>query len=60
MKKNLVVHFEMPYKDPERVSRFYNKVFGWTMKDAGPSMGNYVVATLPKQIKTTWLKLQEP
>lgn len=44
MSKNPVVHFEMPYKDAKRVSKFYSDVFGWEMNDAGPAMGNYVLA----------------
>ncbi len=44
MSKNPVVHFEMPYKDASRVSKFYNTAFGWEMNNAGDSMGNYVVA----------------
>jgi predicted enzyme related to lactoylglutathione lyase len=43
-KKNPVVHFEMPYKDPKRVSKFYSEVFGWDMQGTGPEMGNYIVA----------------
>lgn len=44
MKPSPVVHFEMPYKDANRVSEFYQSVFGWGMKDAGEQMGHYVVA----------------
>jgi uncharacterized protein len=44
MSKNPVVHFEMPYKDAARVSKFYNDAFGWPMNNAGESMGNYIVA----------------
>ncbi len=44
MKKNPVVHFEMPYKDAKRVSKFYEDAFGWGMQTTGPDMGNYVVA----------------
>ena len=44
MKTNPVVHFEMPYKDAKRVSKFYQSAFGWNMVDAGPDMGGYVVA----------------
>lgn len=43
MKKNPVVHFEMPYKDAQRVSDFYSKAFGWGMQTFA-QMGNYVVA----------------
>jgi predicted enzyme related to lactoylglutathione lyase len=41
---NPVVHFEMPYKDVGRVSKFYQQAFGWSMNDAGENMGGYVVA----------------
>ena len=44
MKKCPVVHFEMPYKDAKRVSKFYGAVFGWGMNDTGAEMGNYVLA----------------
>lgn len=44
MSDNPVVHFEMPYKDNGRVSKFYKSVFGWEMNDMGQSMGNYIVA----------------
>lgn len=44
LKKNPVVHFEMPYKDAKRVSKFYVSAFGWGMNDAGPDMGHYIVA----------------
>lgn len=44
MKKNPVVHFEMPYKDPTRVSKFYEEAFGWQMNNTGEDMGGYVVA----------------
>ncbi|SRR5258708_4282988 len=44
MSKNPVVHFEMPYTDAMRVSKFYNQAFGWGMNDAGADMGNYIVA----------------
>jgi predicted enzyme related to lactoylglutathione lyase len=42
---NSVVHFEMPYKDRERMSRFYEKAFGWHTQDLGEAMGHYVLAT---------------
>ncbi len=45
MKKNPVVHFEMPYENHERLSKFYNKAFGWEMQHTGPEMGDYVLAT---------------
>lgn len=43
-KMNPVVHFEMPYKDPKRLSAFYEHVFGWGMQYL-PDMGSYVLAT---------------
>ncbi len=41
---NPVTHFEMGYNDRERMKSFYEKTFGWQMKQFGPEMGNYVVA----------------
>ena len=43
-KMNPVVHFEMGYKDRERMKKFYETAFGWQMRQMGPEMGNYVVA----------------
>lgn len=39
-----VVHFEMPYKDSVRVSKFYSEVFGWNMNQLGEDMSNYILA----------------
>ena len=41
---NPVVHFEMPYDDAERVSKFYKAAFGWQMKNLGSQMMEYVTA----------------
>ena len=41
---NPVVHFEMPYKDAKRLSKFYSNTFGWIMLYI-PKMGSYVLAT---------------
>jgi predicted enzyme related to lactoylglutathione lyase len=41
---NPVVHFEMPYDDAERVSKFYKAAFGWQMKNLGAQMMDYVTA----------------
>ena len=42
---NPVVHFEMPYDDEARMSKFYEQAFGWQTKALGEAMGNYVLAT---------------
>ena len=42
--ENPVVHFEMPYEDQARVTRFYQEAFGWGMQSTGPDMGDYVTA----------------
>ncbi len=44
-KMDPVVHFEMPYENPERVAKFYSQAFGWGMQKMGQEMGDYVVAT---------------
>ena len=41
-----VVHFEMPYEDPERVATFYAAAFGWESRQLGPEMGDYVLADI--------------
>jgi predicted enzyme related to lactoylglutathione lyase len=40
-----VVHFEMPYNDAKRMTRFYEKTFSWQTRMLGEDMGNYVLAT---------------
>jgi uncharacterized protein len=40
-----VVHFEMPYENPERAAKFYTAAFGWRMQMLGKDMGDYVLAT---------------
>ena len=40
-----VVHFELPYDDPERIVRFYQSAFGWQLQKLGEEMGNYILAT---------------
>jgi uncharacterized protein len=42
---NPVVHFEMPYDDAARISRFYEQAFGWKLQMFGAEMGHYVLAT---------------
>ncbi len=42
---NPVVHFELPYDNPERMAKFYESAFGWQTQKLGEDMGNYVLAT---------------
>ena len=42
---NPVVHFEMPAENMQRITDFYNDVFGWQSQIMGEEMGNYVVVT---------------
>ena len=44
MKSNPVVHFEMPYENADRLTKFYSQAFGWQMQKFGPEMGDYVTA----------------
>ncbi len=52
MKAKPVVHFEMPYKDNNRVAKFYENAFGWDMKNY-PEMGNYVLANTTEVDEST-------
>ena len=42
---NPVVHFELPYEDPNRIARFYESAFGWKTQFLGEEMGNYILVT---------------
>ena len=42
---NPVIHFEMPYEDQQRMTKFYEGAFGWKTQFMGAEMGNYVLAT---------------
>ena len=53
---NPVVHFQMPYDDAARASRFYQTAFGWEMKSLGEQMGNYVTADTTESDRTGPLK----
>lgn len=44
MPHNPVVHFEMPYENPDRLVEFYSKAFGWKMDKSAPEYGGYVTA----------------
>jgi predicted enzyme related to lactoylglutathione lyase len=45
---NRVVHFEIHAKDLDRTQKFYEDVFGWTITDMGPQMGNFRVVVTGK------------
>lgn len=45
---NPVVHFELPYKDEKRISKFYTETFGWLLTPLGKDAGNYVLAKTAK------------
>lgn len=55
-KANPVVHFEMPYEDPERLVNFYTQAFGWEMQKLGRDMGEYVLATTTETDKNRMVK----
>lgn len=42
---DLVVHFEMPYENRERLVNFYSQIFGWRMQIPGPEYGGYVLVS---------------
>jgi uncharacterized protein len=45
---NRVVHFEIHATDLNQTQKFYHEVFGWTITDMGPQMGNYRVVETGK------------
>ena len=42
---NPVVHFELPYENPNRIVKFYESAFGWKTQILGEEMGNYILVT---------------
>jgi predicted enzyme related to lactoylglutathione lyase len=42
---NPVVHFELPYENRSRITKFYESVFGWKTQFLGEEMGNYILVT---------------
>ena len=55
-KPNPVVHFEMGYKDRDRMVKFYETAFGWKTQKFGEDMGNYVVAQTTETDKDGMIK----
>jgi predicted enzyme related to lactoylglutathione lyase len=55
-KKDPVVHFEMPYKKPERLVKFYTRAFGWKMQKLGKQMGDYVTASTTETDRNRMVK----
>jgi predicted enzyme related to lactoylglutathione lyase len=55
-KMNPVVHFEMPYENPERLVKFYTQAFGWQMQKLGQEMGDYVTASTAETDENHMLK----
>jgi predicted enzyme related to lactoylglutathione lyase len=53
---NSVVHFEMPYENPERLVKFYTQAFGWRMQKLGKEMGDYVTAATTETDETNMIK----
>ncbi len=52
---NRVVHFEIHAINGVRMQEFYQSVFGWDIKDMGPSMGNYrIIDTGKDESGTRW------
>jgi len=42
---NPVVHFEIPYENPQRIAKFYETAFSWRTQVLGEEMGGYILAT---------------
>lgn len=55
-KMNPVVHFEFPMEDPKRISRFYEKAFGWKTMNTDEEHGGYIIAHTGETSKTGMIK----
>ncbi len=56
LKMDSVVHFEMPYEDPDRLVKFYTQAFGREMQKLGQDMGDYVTATTTETDENRMIK----
>ena len=52
-----VVHFELPYDDHPRMTKFYQAAFGWVTQTLAEEMGNYVLASTTESDETGRPKL---
>lgn len=43
-----VIHFEIPAKDPQKIARFYQDVFGWTIEKWPGPVEYWLVMTGPE------------
>jgi predicted enzyme related to lactoylglutathione lyase len=55
-KMNPMVHFEMPYENPERLVMFYTQAFGWRLQKLGKEMGDYVTAATTETDENNMVK----
>ena len=55
-KMDPVVHFEMPYENPEQLVKFYTQAFGWRMQKLGKDMSDYVVAATSETDENNMIK----
>jgi uncharacterized protein len=55
-KMDPVVHFEMPYENPDRLVKFYSQAFGWQMQKLGKDMSDYVVAATTETDENNMIK----
>ncbi len=55
-KMNPVVHFEMPYENPERLVKFYTQAFDWRMQKLGKEKGDYVIAATTETDENNMIK----
>ena len=48
--RNSLVHFELPVNDPEKMSKFYSKAFGWSFESSpmGEGQTYWMISTGPQ------------
>ena len=48
--QNSLVHFELPVNDPEKMSKFYSEVFGWSFESSpmGEGQTYWMISTGPQ------------
>ena len=51
-----IIHFEIPANDVEKIKRFYEQVFGWTIVQATGPIEYWVIQTVPVDPKGMLLR----
>lgn len=53
---HIIVHFEIPASDVEKLKKFYSKLFGWKIEKSPGPIPYWIIETVPTDEKGTPLR----